>query len=84
MTETTTGKDRIKAGLPDGARLAHKTGSARTDLNLTPATNDIGIITLPDKRRYALAVFLSGSSADEADRDALIADVTRAVVRSVR
>jgi len=83
MTETRSGPDRLKAGLPEGARLAHKTGTARTDLGMNPAVNDVGVITLPDGRRYAVAVFLSGSTLAEADRDALIADVARAVVHGV-
>jgi beta-lactamase class A len=83
MEETPTGADRLAAGLPDGARLAHKTGTARTDLGLNPATNDIGLITLADGRRYAVAVFLSGSTQSEAEREAIIADVARAVTQSV-
>jgi beta-lactamase class A len=82
MTETTTGESRLKAGLPLGATLAHKTGTGRTDLGVNPATNDIGIITLKDGRRYAVAVFLAGSPASDAERDDIIADVARAVARA--
>lgn len=84
MTESTTGANRLKAGLPPGAVLAHKTGTGRTDLGVNPATNDIGVITLKDGRRYAVAVFLAGSSASDAERDAMIADVARAVTRATR
>lgn len=83
MTETKTGPNRIKAGLPEGATLAHKTGTARTDLGLNPAVNDVGIITLADGRHYALAVFLSGAKLDDAGREAIIADVARAAVKGV-
>ena len=82
MTQTTTGQARLKAGLPPAATLAHKTGTGRTDLGVNPATNDIGVITLKDGRRYAVAVFLAGSPAGDAERDAIIADVARAVVRA--
>lgn len=82
MSETTTGADRLKAGLPEGARLAHKTGTARTDFGMNPATNDMGIITLPDGRRYAVAVFLSGSPLDGDSREAVIADFARLAVRA--
>ena len=78
------GAGRLKAGLPPGAGLAHVSGATRTDLGLTAATSDVGILTLHDKRRYAVAVFLSGSPLEEAGRDAVIADVGRAVVRGVR
>lgn len=84
MTETKTGPARLKAGLPDGATLAHKTGTARTDLGVNPAVNDIGIVTLPDGRRYALAVFLSGATGEQSTREAVLADVARAAVKGVR
>ena len=74
----------LKAGLPSGVSLAHVSGATRTDLGLTVATNEVGIFTLPDKRRYAVAVFLSGSTLDAAGRDAVIADVGRAVTHGVR
>ncbi|RAK58537.1 serine hydrolase [Phenylobacterium hankyongense] len=83
MTNTPTGAHRLKAGLPPGATLAHKTGTARTDQGMNPAINDVGIVTLPDKRAYAAAVFLSGSTLDDAARDAAIADVARAMIRGV-
>jgi beta-lactamase class A len=82
MTESPTGQGRLKAGLPDGASLAHKTGTGRSDLGINPATNDIGLITLKDGRRYAVAVFLAGSPAPDEKRDAMIADVARAVVKA--
>ncbi len=83
MTDTPTGARRIKAGLPEGAVLAHKTGTSRTDLGLNLAINDVGIFTLSDKRSYALAVFLAGSTLDDVARDALVADVARAAVKGV-
>ena len=83
MTDTTTGPDRLKAGFPAGASFAHKTGTARTDQGVTPAVNDIGIVTLADGRRYAVAVFLSGSTLDAAGREKILADVARAVTRGV-
>lgn len=79
MTHTETGAYRLKAGLPPGARLAHKTGTAGTDLGLTPATNDIGVVTLADGRHVAVAAFLAGSVATETDRESLIADAARLV-----
>jgi beta-lactamase class A len=82
MTDS-AGLDRFKNGLPDGASLAHKTGTSATDLGLTPATNDIGIITLPSGQRFAVAAFLSGSTATENARDGLIADAARLAVSCV-
>ena len=78
LTGTPTGPNRIRGRLPEGTPVAHKTGSSRTVDGVTAATNDVGIITLPDGRRIALAVFVSGSSADDATRERVIADVARA------
>lgn len=83
MTATETGANRLEAGLPQGAALAHKTGSARTDLGLTPATNDVGIATLANGRRVALAAYLAGSTATEAERDRLIADAARLMMSAL-
>ena len=78
LTETPTGPNRIRGRLPEGTQVAHKTGSSRTVDGVTAATNDVGIVTLPDGRRVALAVFVSDSPADDATRDHVIADVARA------
>jgi len=51
LTETPHGPRRIKGLLPAETPVAHKTGSSGTANGLTPATNDAGIVTLPDGRR---------------------------------
>jgi beta-lactamase class A len=84
MTDAATGAHRLRAGLPSGASLAHKTGTAATDLGLTPAVNDIGVVTLADGRTLAMAVFLAGSTAAEPERDRLIADSARAFCGAAR
>jgi beta-lactamase class A len=84
MTESASGAHRLRAGLPPGATLAHKAGTAATDLGLTPAVNDIGVVTLADGRVLVMAAFLAGSSAAEAERDRLIADVARTFCAAVR
>ena len=78
MTESTTGPKRIKGLLPPGTRVAHKTGTSRTVNGLTAATNDVGIIQLPDGRHLAIAVFVSDARADDTTRDAVIAKISRA------
>jgi beta-lactamase class A len=79
MTETSTGTDRIRGLLPRDAVVAHKTGSSATnDEGLTPATNDVGIITLPNGKHLAIAVFVCNSKADEAGRDLVIAKIAKA------
>ncbi len=78
LTETSTGPNRLRGLLPKDAVVAHKTGSSATnDEGLTPATNDIGIITLPNGKHLAIAVFVCNSKADEATRDLVIAKIAK-------
>ena len=41
------------------------------------ATNDVAIVTLPDGRRFAIAVMVTGSSAPMAEQERLIARLAR-------
>lgn len=78
METAATGANRLKAGLPPGAKLANKTGTARDVLGIGPATNDVGIISLKGGQRLAIAVFISGSSASVEFREAAIASFAAA------
>lgn len=80
MTETPTGLKRLKGLLPSDAVVAHKTGTSGTNANgINAATNDIGIVTLPDGRHFAIAVFVSDSTKDLATREEVIAKIAKAV-----
>ena len=73
-----TGLQRLRAGVPAGTEVAHKTGSSGTNAaGLATATNDAGLLTLPNGRHVAVVVFVANSTAAEADRDKLIAAVSR-------
>jgi len=78
MTQTPTGLQRIKGLLPDGTVVAHKTGTSRTVDGVTAATNDVGLVTLPNGRHMAIAVFVSDSGANNATREEVIAKVALA------
>ena len=82
LQQNPAGATRLRAGLPANARLSHKSGTARTVQGVNPATNDVGIFTLPDRGSYAITVFLSGSRLDKAARDQVIAEVARAAARA--
>lgn len=84
ITETKSGADRIRAGLPEGAIFAHKTGLGPSADGLNHATNDIGIVTLPNDRRFAIAVYLKGATVDAKAREAAHAAVAKAAVASLR
>ena len=58
--------------------MAHKTGTSDTIDGVTTATNDVGIITLPNGQHLAIAVFVSTTKADEKTREDVIAKIARA------
>jgi beta-lactamase class A len=78
MRDTPRADQRIKGRLPAGTIVMHKPGTSDTDKGLTAATNDIGLITLPDGRRLAIAIFVTDSTAAETVRDSVIARIARA------
>lgn len=73
MSRTRTGATRLKGLLPRGTPVANKTGT------IGGVANDVGYITLPDGRRFAIAVFTKRSETSEADRDRAIAEVARSL-----
>jgi heat shock protein HslJ len=71
MSRTRTGAGRIKGLLPRGTPVAHKTGT------ISGVANDVGYVTLPDGRRFAIAIFTASSDTPLADRDRAVAEVAR-------
>ena len=69
---------RLQGALPKGTSVAHKSGTSDVDNGVAHATNDIGLIALPDGRQLAIAVFVTDSTADEATREKVIAQIARA------
>lgn len=79
MVETYTGPDRIKGLLPEGTIVGHKTGSSGADKNgISAATNDIGIVRLPNGGSFAIVVFVSNSQEDNATNTRTIAEISKA------
>jgi beta-lactamase class A len=73
MVETPTGVDRIKAGVPAGWTVAHKTGTGGYG-----PTNDIGVIYPPSGQPIVIAVYFHATPAStSAQNDAVIAEATR-------
>jgi len=80
MMNSTTGSRRIKGLLPYGVTVAHKTGASGTNqLGIAAATNDAGIVMLPDGKYFIIVVFISNSGANEAARDEVIAKIAKLV-----
>lgn len=73
MFASPTGVGRIKAGVPVGWRVAHKTGTGGYG-----PTNDIGLLYPPTGTPITLAVYYHGVRASsDAENEAVIADATR-------
>lgn len=79
MLDATSGPKRMKGLLPANTPVAHKTGSSGVELGMIPATNDVGLVTLPDGRRLALAVFVTDAHADQDTCEHVIAAIAKAV-----
>jgi beta-lactamase class A len=80
MTDTPTGMNRLKGLLPTSAMVAHKTGTSGTDeIGITAAVNDVGIITLPNGKHLAIAVFVTNSQESFETNEYIIAHVAAAV-----
>ena len=80
MRDTQRFPNRIKGLLPSGTLVMHKAGTSGTNNGVTHATNDIGLILLPDCRYLAIAVFVTDSQeADEAARNAVLAQIAKAI-----
>jgi beta-lactamase class A len=77
LAHVVTGQKRLKGELPPGTPVAHKTGTGETRGGVTNATNDVGLVTLPDGHRFAIAVFVHASPAAEAVREQTIARLAR-------
>jgi beta-lactamase class A len=69
---------RLQGDLPKGTSVAHKSGTSDVDNGVAHATNDIGLIAMPDGRQLAIAVFVTDSTADQATREKVIAEIARA------
>jgi beta-lactamase class A len=63
----------IPAGLPEGARVAHKTGEIST------MAHDAGLVYLPDREPYALAILTGWPASATAGRRETLAALSRAV-----
>jgi len=69
MSRCATGRNRIRALLPPGVRVEHKTGT------LNGFSGDVAFVTLPDGRRIAMAMFARGGD----NRPGVIATLARAI-----
>lgn len=78
MLKTATGRDKLKAGLPEGVIFGHKTGSSSRKPDGTKiADNDAGFVILPDGSVYYIAVFITESKMTDTENAALISQISK-------
>ncbi len=79
MSRTSSGPNRLKAGVPAGWRFLHKTGTGQILSPVSTGYNDIGIMTAPDGTRYAVAVMMGSTTSSIPERMAFMQFVSRSV-----
>ena len=84
MSKARTGPRRLKGGLAPGWTIAHKTGTGQDYRGASVGINDVGLLTAPDGRTYAVAVFLRQTRQATPARLALMQAVSRAVIDTWR
>jgi beta-lactamase class A len=73
-----TGDARLRAGLPKDWRVGDKTGTGHNG-----TANDVGVIWPPGRKPLVVGVFITGTKAPLAERNAAIAEVARVVARAL-
>lgn len=80
MLSTSTGINKLIEQLPKDTPIARKTGSSgKNNAGLTGAENEIAIITLPNGKHYAIAVFVSNSTETAEVNCRMISDISKTV-----
>jgi beta-lactamase class A len=79
MGASVTGRARLRAALPAGWRIAHKTGTGQDLGPRNAGFNDVGLLTAPDGKRYAIAVMIGDTLRPIRERQMLIQAVAAAV-----
>lgn len=80
MHQSKTGPRRLRGGLSHGWKMAHKTGTGQVLKLLATGYNDVGILTSPDGRHYAVSVMIGATNRPVKERQALMQAVTKAVI----
>lgn len=79
MSRTSSGPNRLRAGVPAGWQFVHKTGTGQILPPVSTGYNDIGIMTAPDGTRYAVAVMMGSTTAPIPQRMAFMQFVSRTI-----
>lgn len=77
MVDSTTGRERLRAGLPSDWRVGDKTGTG-----VNGAHNDVAVIWPPAQAPIVIASYLSESERSSDELNAVHADIARAVAET--
>ncbi|QLC23172.1 serine hydrolase [Parasphingopyxis sp. CP4] len=80
MRNSRTGPQRLSGGVPRGWRFGHKTGTGQNLNGMVAGYNDVGILTTPDGRDYAVAVLIGNTRVGIPTRQELMQRVMGQVV----
>lgn len=80
MESSHTGKQRLRGAVPPGWSFGHKTGTGQDLGARTAGYNDVGLLTAPDGRSYAIAVMIGDTPKPIPARQALMQAVVASVV----
>lgn len=84
MQESRTGRARLKGAVPAGWVLGHKTGTGQDFFGRTAGFNDVGILTAPDGKSYAIAVLIGDTRRPIPERQQLMQTIVASVVANHR
>ncbi|WP_374421198.1 serine hydrolase [Novosphingobium arvoryzae] len=79
LSRTRSGPMRLKAGVPAGWKVYHKTGTGQELGKVTTGYNDVGILQSPDGAFYGVAVMIARTTQDYKPRMEMMQSVSRAV-----
>jgi beta-lactamase class A len=80
MTEIPGLSKRITALLPPNVELIHKTGTSGVNKQgILAATNDVGIVTLPNGKHLAMVIFASDYKGPQKRGEHIIAVISKAI-----
>lgn len=78
MERTSTGPQRLKAGVPTGWKLGHKTGTSSTHRGVACATNDVGVARSKSGEWIVIVALLRDSTLGPENRDKVLCQVAQA------
>jgi beta-lactamase class A len=78
LERSTTGAKRVRAGVPEGSRVANKTGTGEYG-----TVNDIAVVWPPNREPVMIAIMSSRTAADAKYDEALIAEAAAYVLKTL-